>query len=132
MDAEDEELKGDLEKLRRDGSVVDRFDSASDAARWRTALRRACRAADLRVRTGLPNGDDRIAWAHHVDHVVTDAARRAAFRAIEAAYADDAPDVPFHELVRDEQRKMLRIVGTTRSSGRMMPLRMLTGRHCQL
>lgn len=111
MNAEDDaELKGDLEKLRRDGSVVARFGSAEDAAHWRAAMRRACRAASLRVRTGLSNADDRIAWAHHVDHVVTEAARRASLRAVQAAYEDDKPRVPFHELVRDEQRKMLRTV----------------------
>jgi hypothetical protein len=110
VSAEDEGLKGDLEKLRRDGSVVARFDSAEDAARWRAGLRGACRAAGLRVRTGLANADDRIAWVHHIDHVVTEAAQRASLRAIQAAYDDDEPSVPFHELVRDEQRKMLRVV----------------------
>lgn len=34
---------------------------------------------------------------------------RAAHRAIEAAYNDE-PHVPFHELVREEQRKMLHVV----------------------
>jgi hypothetical protein len=29
---------------------------------------------------------------------------------MEAAYDDDQPHVPFHELVREEQRKMLRVV----------------------
>jgi hypothetical protein len=73
-------------------------------------MRRACRAAGLRIRTGLANADDQIAWAHHVDHVVTEAETRAARRAIEAAYGDDQPKVPFHELVREEQRGMLRVV----------------------
>ena len=100
----------DLEKLRQDGSVVARFDTAEDAGAWRADIRRACRAAGLRIRTGLANADDRIAWVYHVDHVVTEAADRAARRAIEAAYDVDAPKVPFHELVRDEQRKMLRVV----------------------
>lgn len=111
MGAEDEGLKGDLEKLRRDGSVVARFDSAEDAAQWRATMRRACRSARLRVRTGLANADDRVAWAHHVDHVVTKAEEHAAQRVMEAMYADDEPRVPFRELVRDEQRKMLRVVG---------------------
>jgi hypothetical protein len=110
MSAEDAAIKRDLEKLRRDGSVVARFDSAEEAAAWRAAMRRACRTAGLRIRTGLANADDRIAWAHHVDHVVTEAAERAARRAMEAAYDDDQPHVPFHELVREEQRKMLRVV----------------------
>jgi hypothetical protein len=110
MSAEDAAIKHDLEKLRRDGTVVARFDSADDAAAWRAAMRRACRTAGLRVRTGLANADDRIAWAWHVDHVVTEAEERAARRAIEAAYSDDQPSVPFHELVRVEQRMMLRVV----------------------
>ena len=86
-----------------------RFDSAEDAVQWRAALRRACRAAGLRVRTGLANGDERIAWAHHVDHIVSEASARAANRAIEAAYDDDSLSVPFHELVREEQRKLLQV-----------------------
>jgi hypothetical protein len=109
MSAEDAAIKRDLEKLRRDGSAVARFDSAEEAAAWRAAMRRACRTAGLRIRTGLANADDRIAWVQHVDHVVTEAAERAARRAIEAAYSDE-PRVPFHELVREEQRKMLRVV----------------------
>ena len=109
MSAEDAAIKRDLEKLRRDGSVVARFGSAEEAAAWRAAMRRACRTAGLRIRTGLANADDRIAWVHHVDHVVTEAAQRAARRAIEAAYGDDEPHVPFHELVREEQRRMLRV-----------------------
>jgi hypothetical protein len=61
-------------------------------------------------RTGVANADERIVWVHHVDHVVTEAETRAACRAIEAAYSDDQPRVPFHELVREEQRSMLRVV----------------------
>jgi hypothetical protein len=110
MSAEDAAVKRDIEKLRRDGSVVARAGSAEEAGAWRAAMRRACRAAGLRIRTGLANGDDRIAWVYHLDHVVTEAAERAARRAIEAAYSDDQPQVPFHELVREEQRGMLRVV----------------------
>jgi hypothetical protein len=73
-------------------------------------MRRMCRTAGLRIRTGLANADDRIAWVYHADHVVTEAAERAARRAIDAAYGDNQPRVPFHELAREEQRKMLRIV----------------------
>jgi hypothetical protein len=69
------QFQDDLDKLRRDGPLVARFDSAEDAAQWRATLRRACQAAGLRVRTGLANADARIAWAHHVDHVVTEAAQ---------------------------------------------------------
>jgi hypothetical protein len=102
-------IERDLEKLPRDGSVVARFDTAEDAGAWRADIRRACRAAGLRIRTGLANADDRIAWVYHVDHVVTEAAERAARRAMEAAYGDQ-PHLLFHQLVREEQRKMLRIV----------------------
>jgi hypothetical protein len=112
MSAEDAAIKHDLEKLRRDGSVVARFSSAEEAAAWRAAMRRVCRTAQLRIRTGLANADDRIAWAWHVDHVVTEAESRAACRAIEAAYSDDQPRIPFPELVREEQRKMLRVVSS--------------------
>jgi hypothetical protein len=110
VSAEDAAIKHNLEKLRRDGSVVARFGSAEEAAAWRAMMRRVCRAAGLRIRTGLANADDRVAWAHHVDHIVTEAETRAASRAIEAAYSDDQPQVPFHELVREEQRRMLRVV----------------------
>ncbi|MGH3275867.1 MAG: hypothetical protein ACRDNZ_16275 [Streptosporangiaceae bacterium] len=97
-----------IEELRRDGSLVVRLPNAREAQDWRAAMRRACRAAGLRVRTGLSGGDG-VAWAYHVDHVVTAASSRAANRAIEAALAGDMT-VPFHELVREEQRKMLRSV----------------------
>lgn len=44
-----------------------------------------------------------------IDHVSTEASKRASQRAIEAAYNDE-PRIPFYELVREEQRKMLRVV----------------------
>jgi hypothetical protein len=75
----------------------------------RAEVRRACRTAGLRIRTGLANADDRIAWTWHVDHVLTEADDRAARRAMEAAYKGE-PCVPFHQLVREEQRKMLQVV----------------------
>jgi hypothetical protein len=104
-------LVTDMELLRRDGSIVARCNSEQEAAGWRAAIRKACRDAGLRVRTGLANADAQIAWAYHVDHVVTEAARRAALRAIEAALSGTGQEpVPFHELVREEQRKMLRII----------------------
>jgi hypothetical protein len=109
MGSEDAAIARQVDVLRRDGSVVARFDSGEEAGEWRAAMRLACRAAGLRVRTGLANGDERIAWASHVDHQVTEADERAARRAIEAAYNDE-PRVPFHELVREEQRKMLQVV----------------------
>jgi len=110
VSAEDAVIERDLEKLRRDGTVVVRFETAEDAEAWRADIRRACRAARIRIRTGIANADDRIAWVYHFDHVVTEAAERAARRAMEAAY-NDQPRLPFHQLVREEQRKMLRIVG---------------------
>lgn len=97
------------EVLRRDGSVVTRLASAADREQWRAGIRRVCRAAGLRVRTGL-SADGALAWAYHVDHVVTEASSRAATRAIEAGFAGEDLPVPFHELVREEQRKMLRLV----------------------
>ena len=109
MSAEDAAIKRNVETLRRDGTVVARFDTAQDAAAWRADMRRACRAAGLRIRTGLADADDRIAWTWHVHHVLTEAGDRAARRAMEAAHNGE-PRVPFHELVREEQRKMLRVV----------------------
>jgi hypothetical protein len=109
MSAEDAAIKRNIETLRRDGTVVVRFDTAKDAAAWRAAMRRACKVAGLRIRSGLANADDRIAWTWHVDHVLTEAGDRAAHRAMDAAYNGE-PRVPFHELVREEQRKMLRVV----------------------
>ena len=53
--------------------------------------------------------DRRIAWVYHVDHVLTEAENRAARRAIDAAHNDE-PRVPFHQMVREEQRKMLQVV----------------------
>jgi hypothetical protein len=55
-----------MEELRRDGSLVVRLPNAREAQDWRAAMRRACRAAGLRVRTGLSAGDG-MAWAYHVD-----------------------------------------------------------------
>jgi hypothetical protein len=110
MGTQDADIDRQVDVLRRDGTVVARCESANEAAAWRAAMRRACRAAGLRIRTGLANADERIAWAWHIDHVLTEAGDRAARRAMEAAY-DDGPHVPFHELEREEQKKMmLRIV----------------------
>jgi hypothetical protein len=79
-------------------------------------MRRACRAAGLRVRTGA-SADGTRAWAVHVGHVVTAAETEAASQAIEAALAGEPQPAPFHVLVRREQRKMLRAVPRT-DSGR--------------
>jgi hypothetical protein len=98
-----------MEALRRDGAVRAQFQVPRDAGEWRAGMRRACRTAGLRVRTGV-SGDGGVAWAYHVDHVVTRAESEATSRAIEAALSRDEEPVPFHELVREEQRKMLRVV----------------------
>jgi hypothetical protein len=114
MSAKDNSLRGDLEVLRRDGSLLVQFPTAEQAGEWRAAMRRACRAAGLRVRTGVTE-DGRAAWAHHVDHVVTEADLRAAARVMGTALAGDQPSAPFHEVVREEQRKMLRAIPQTDS-----------------
>jgi len=104
-------LRGDLEALRRVGSVTTRWATAEEAARWRAGMRRVCRAAGLRVRTGASQGQGRmVAWAVHPDHVVTAAQAGAASRAIEAALDGEPLAAPFHVLVRREQREMLRLV----------------------
>jgi hypothetical protein len=109
MGSQDAAVAHQVDTLRRDGSLVARFNSGEEAVAWRAAIRRACRAAGLRIRTGLANADERIAWVYHVDHTLTEAGERAARRAMEAAYNGE-PRVPFHQLVREEQRKMLRVV----------------------
>jgi hypothetical protein len=48
---------------------------------------------------------------------VTEAEEHAAQRVMEAIYADDEPRVPFHKLVRDVQRKMLRVVRDDKQRG---------------
>jgi len=109
MGTQDADIDRQVDALRGDGTVVARFESADEAAAWRAAMRRACRTAGLRIRTGLANADERIAWVWHIDHVLTEAGERAARRATEAAYNDE-PRVPFRELEREEQKKMLRVV----------------------
>jgi hypothetical protein len=109
MGSEDAAVVRQVKTLQRDGTVVGKFSSSEEAQAWRAAMRRACRAAGLRIRTGLANADERIAWAHHVDHVLTEAEDRATRRAIDATYNDE-PRVPFHQMVREEQRKMLHVV----------------------
>jgi hypothetical protein len=104
-------LRGDLEALRRDGCVTTRWATAGEAARWRAGMRRVCRAAGLRVRTGASQGQGgTVAWALHAGHVVTAAQAEAASRAIEAALDGEPQAAPFHVLVRQAQREMLRLV----------------------
>jgi hypothetical protein len=107
MSAGEQYLRGDLEALRRDGWVTATWAAAGQAAGWRAGMRRACRAAGLRVRTGVSE-DGTLAWAVHVDHLVTIAETEAVNRAIEAALAGEPHAAPFHVLVRREQRKLLR------------------------
>lgn len=99
-----------LNALRRDGSVIVATTDFGDANVWRQQLRRACRVAGLRVRTGV--SDNAMVWVHHVDHVVTDAEHRAANRAVSNLLSGQ-PLVPFHELVRKEQRKRFTVVDGT-------------------
>jgi hypothetical protein len=104
-------LSGDLEALRRDGSVTTRWTTAEEAARWRAVMRRVCRAAGLRVRTGASQGQaGMVAWAVHPDHVVTAAQAEAASQVIEAALDGEPQPAPFHVLARQAQREMLRLV----------------------
>ncbi len=111
MSAAEYFLRADLEALRRDGSVTTRWTTAEEAARWRAGMRRVCRAAGLRVRTGASQGQaGMVAWAVHPDHVVTAAQAEAASRAIEAALDGEPRPAPFHVLVRWAQREMLRRV----------------------
>jgi hypothetical protein len=96
-----------VEVLRRDGSIVVAARDIEDVDAWRREVRQACRAAGLRVRTGM--NDHGAVWAYHMDHVGTDAEVQAAGRAL-SNLINDKPAVPFHELVRDEQRKRLTVV----------------------
>src|SRR5712664_2862878 len=109
MSAGEHYLRGDLEVLRRDGWVTATWAAAGQAAGWRAGMRRTCRAAGLRVRTGASE-DGLLAWAVHVDHVVPAAETEAASRAIEAALAGEPQPAPFRVLVRQAQREMLRVV----------------------
>jgi hypothetical protein len=61
MGSQDAAVARQVEMLRRDGTVVGKFSSSERAAAWRAVMRRACRAAELRIRTGLANADERIA-----------------------------------------------------------------------
>jgi len=93
-------LRGDLEVLRRDGSVTTRWAAAGEAARWRAGVRRVCRAAGLRVRTGASQGQGgTLAWAVHAGHAVTAVQAEAASRVIEAALDGEPQAAPFHVLV---------------------------------
>jgi hypothetical protein len=86
------------EVLRRDGSVIAPLATAAERQEWRAGIRRVCRVAGLRVRTGL-SADGEVAWAYHADHVVTEASSRAASRAIEACTAPkrrNQPDLRVH------------------------------------
>lgn len=96
-----------LSVLRRDGSVVVPADDLDNVEEFRRSVRRACRAAGLRIRTGVT--DSGAIWIDHVDHVVTDAERRAVARTLDNMFSGTSGP-PFHELVREEQRKQLTAV----------------------
>src|SRR5262249_49785075 len=102
--------------LRRDGLISKQFDSADAADEWRTAMRRACRAEHLRVRTFLGpvvHGEDGsaklVVYVHHRDHVVTDAEQRAAAEAM-GDFVAGRPAVPFSQRVHAARRKTMRVV----------------------
>jgi len=75
-----------MESLRRIGDVSKSFESAEAADEWRAAMRRACRAEHLRVRTRIFDADDGTLLAIAVDldrnHVATDAWISAAVNAL--------------------------------------------------
>jgi hypothetical protein len=96
-----------LDVLRRDGSVVVSTADVGDVEEWRRAVRRACRAVGLRIRTGVTASG--AAWVDHLDHVVTKAEMQAVARAVHNTLAGE-PTRPFHELVREEQRKRFTVL----------------------
>lgn len=70
MGSQDAAVARQVDRLRRDGSLVARFKSGEEAAAWRAAIRRACRADGLRIRTGLATGGrnvDRVPQAILLD-----------------------------------------------------------------
>jgi hypothetical protein len=118
MGADPSHLTAYVEALRRDGLVSERFRDAEGADEWRTAMRRACRARQLRIRTFLvpmKRGEDQeagvTAYVHHIDHVVTGAEQAAAAEAMKDLLSA-RPSVPFVERVRKAQRQMMRVIPT--------------------
>jgi hypothetical protein len=104
-----------VESLRRDGLISEHCSDTKVANEWRAAVRRACRAKHLRVRTFLvlARCDEDvetgvIAYAHHIDHVVTDAERRAVAEAV-GDFLARRSTVPFAKRVHMAQRKMMRV-----------------------
>jgi hypothetical protein len=109
-----------VESLRHDGLISERFKDTEAADEWRAAMRRACRARHLRIRTFLvptgPGKDDEAgvtAYVHHIDHVVTDAERRAVAEAM-GDLVSGRPPVPFTERVRKAKREMMRVIPRAR------------------
>jgi hypothetical protein len=98
-----------VDRIRGEGSVVVPVAQVGDVQVWQAAVRRACRQAGIRVRTG-PSNDGTAVWAFHLDHVITGAETRAAGLAAATVLFTNDPIRPFQQLVREEQRKMLRIV----------------------
>jgi len=95
---------------------LEQFDDADAADEWRAAMRHACRAEHLRIRTFLgpaAHGEDGrtklVVYVHHRDHVITNAERRAAAEAMEDLVAG-RPTVPFSQRVLAARRKMIRVV----------------------
>ena len=86
------------------------------ANEWRAAMRRTCRAADLRIRTfvvparGGKDGEAGVtAYVHHIDHVVTAAELRAAAEAM-GDLVSGGLQVPFAKRLRKARRETMRVV----------------------
>lgn len=83
MSADLSEIRVSIESLRNVGLVSKEFDSDGAADEWRAAMRGACRAEHLRIRTFkalVPANDGSVslrAFVQHMDHVVTDEERQA-------------------------------------------------------
>jgi hypothetical protein len=104
-----------INTLRRDGALIVPVCDIGDVKAWRSGVRRACRKAGLRIRTGLTTNGEAI-WVDHIDHVVTPAQMQAATRAT-ADYLAGIPATPHDQLVRQEQRRLLTVVPDVEQPG---------------
>ena len=116
MSLDPSHLSARAEPLRRDGLVGEDFRDTDAADEWRAAMRRTCRAADLRIRTfvvparGGKDGEAGVtAYVHHIDHVVTAAELRAAAEAM-GDLVSGGLQVPFAKRLRKARRETMRVV----------------------
>jgi hypothetical protein len=116
MSLDPSHLSACVESLRRDGLVSEDFKDTAAANEWRAAIRRTCRAADLRIRTfvvparGGKDGEAGVtAYVHHIDHVVTAAELRAAAEAM-GDLVSGGLQVPFAKRLRKARREKMRVV----------------------